>query len=68
MFTEGSKDIVTNAMHSRIPNSLVKRNQWINLCIDIQSFTNECFAKFVSGGPNATPSQNQNLFKTLEQI
>lgn len=45
MFVEGSKDIVCNSMHARIPNGIVKRNMWLNLCIDIQSFVNECFGK-----------------------
>jgi len=35
MFVEGSKEIVTNSMHARIPNSVIKRNMWLNLCIDI---------------------------------
>ncbi len=42
---EGAKDIVVNQMHARIPNSSVRRNQWLNLCIDMQSFMNECFGK-----------------------
>ena len=36
-------------MHARIPNSSIKRNQWLNLGIDMQSFVNECFGK-QSGG------------------
>lgn len=59
MFTDGSKDIISNAMHVRIPNSFIKRDQWINLCIDLNSFTRECF----STGPakNATPMQQTAL-------
>jgi hypothetical protein len=45
MFTEGAKEIVTNSMHARIPNNIIKKNQWLNLCIDVQSFVNDCFNK-----------------------
>ena len=45
MFSDGAKEIVSNAMHARIPNAHIKRDQWINLCIDIQSFVKECFSK-----------------------
>ena len=84
MFTEGAKDIVANQMHARIPNSSIKRNQWLNLGIDMQSFMNECFGKqlgtSVSGqgasqnhslgfSPgDASPQLPQNVFKCLEQI
>ena len=43
MFTDGAKEVVCNQMHARIPNSAIKRNTWLNLCVDMQSFTNECF-------------------------
>ena len=78
MFTEGAKDIVTNQMHARVPNSSVKRNQWLNLCIDMQSFMNEIFGKAsgssVSGNSvastpgDATPGlqQAQHIYKCLE--
>jgi hypothetical protein len=83
MFTEGAKDIIVNQMHARIPNSIIKRNQWLNLCIDMQSFMNECFGKqstggSVNGGPGSvstsqingqmSPSIPQNIYKSLEQI
>jgi len=32
-------------MHVRLPNSFIKRDQWINLCIDLNSITEECFSK-----------------------
>jgi len=60
MFVEGSKEIVQNSMHARIPNLIIKRNTWLNLCIDIQSFVNECF------GGNSTPGNT--FYKCLEQI
>ena len=61
MFVEGSKEIVCNSMHARIPNLIVKRSAWLNLCIDIQSFVNECFGA-------ATPAPGGTHFKCLEQI
>lgn len=48
-------------MHARIPNLLIKRNTWLNLCIDIQSFVNECFGV-------TTPAPGGTHFKCLEQI
>lgn len=44
MFSEGTKEIVTNQMHVRIPNAYIKRDQWINLCIDLQSIVKESFS------------------------
>ena len=71
-------------MHARIPNSSIKRNQWLNLCIDMQSFLNECFGKqqpgsVSSGGGSSSVSNSQNngamspgipqnIYKTLEHI
>ncbi len=60
MFTEGAKEIVINSMHARIPNSLIRRNQWLNLCIDIQSFTNECFTKLLAGSSAIGNTPNPN--------
>ena len=56
MFNEGAKDIIVNQMHARIPNSVIRRNQWLNLCIDMQSFMNECFGKQVGGSVNGQPA------------
>jgi hypothetical protein len=81
MFIEGAKDIVANQIHARIPNSSIRRNQWLNLGIDMQSFMNECFGKqtgtSVSGAPtqsvgfspgDASPQIPQSIFKCLEQV
>ena len=80
MFVDGAKDIIVNQMHARIPNGSIKRNQWLNLCIDMQSFLNECFAKqqpgSVSSGVSSSqtnggamsPGIPQNIYKTLEHI
>lgn len=43
MLCDGTKSITTNQMHARIPNTLVKRDCWTNLCIDVNSFVKECF-------------------------
>lgn len=53
MFCEGTKNIVTNQMHARIPNTMVVRERWVNLCIDVNSFIRDCFSK--SGAPYGTP-------------
>ena len=82
MFIEGAKDIVTNQMHARIPNSSIKRSQWLNLCIDMQSFTNECFGRTAVGSVSGSSTTSQiggpmgdispglptNIYKCLEQI
>jgi hypothetical protein len=63
MFSEGTKEIVINSMHARIPTNLVRRNTWVNLCIDVQSFANECF--------QPKPQANQalpNIYRCLEQV
>eukprot|EP00347_Sterkiella_histriomuscorum_P008665 403344229 len=67
MLVEGSKDIVCNSMHARIPNGLIKKNIWLNLCIDIQSFVNECFGKAQQTASNPIQSAS-NFYKCLEQI
>jgi len=59
MFSPGAKEVVCNQMHARVPNQLFRRNQWVNLCIDVASFVNECFTQ------KGTPGQN---FKCIEQI
>lgn len=42
MFSDSTKYFVCNPMHARIPNGLVKRNTWLNLCYDVASFATEC--------------------------
>mgnify|MGYP001594146034 FL=1 len=64
MFIEGAKEIIHNQMHTRIPNGSIKRNQWLNLCIDMQSFANEC-CSYQNKGNNGGQS-NTNNFKCLE--
>ena len=56
MLSDGSKAIVINQMHARIPNSTVVRDRWTNLCIDINSFIKECFTRH--GTPYGTPQIN----------
>lgn len=66
MFTEGGKEMVVNAMHARIPNSIIKRNQWLNLCIDMQSFVNECFAKQSTAASGVAQLPAANYYKNLD--
>eukprot|EP00357_Protocruzia_adherens_P010546 CAMPEP_0114973092 /NCGR_PEP_ID=MMETSP0216-20121206/764_1 /TAXON_ID=223996 /ORGANISM="Protocruzia adherens, Strain Boccale" /LENGTH=867 /DNA_ID=CAMNT_0002333549 /DNA_START=217 /DNA_END=2820 /DNA_ORIENTATION=- len=43
MFSTGTKDVVINPLHSRIPINNLKRGIWLNFCIDIISFVNGLF-------------------------
>ena len=58
MFCDGTKSIVTNQMHARIPNTMIVRDRWINLCIDVNSFIRECFTR--SSQPYNTPQVQAN--------
>jgi hypothetical protein len=78
MFTEGARDFVSNQMHARIPNGLIHRGIWLNLCIDVNSFVRECFAtphtKMSLNIPTmgkedaAKQNINGNSMKTIESI
>lgn len=35
--------IVTNPLHARIPIAAFRRNQWMNLSLDIAAFAHHCF-------------------------
>jgi hypothetical protein len=43
MFSNSSKEIITNQFHARIPLINVPIAQWINLSIDVISFVSDCF-------------------------
>ena len=45
MICEGTKEMACTAMHARIPNTMVVRDKWLNLCVDVNSFVKECFSK-----------------------
>ena len=45
MFCDGTKNIVNNQMHARIPNGMVVRERWVNVCIDVNSFVQSCFSR-----------------------
>ena len=45
MVCEGTKEVVSTTMHARIPNAMILRDRWLNLCVDINSFVKECFTK-----------------------
>ena len=58
MFSDGSKQIVANQMHARIPCNMLVRDKWINLCIDVNSFIRECFSRNpVHSTPQVLPTQ-----------
>jgi hypothetical protein len=37
------KDIAVNPLHAQLPLSCVRRNQWLNLCIDVAQLCLDCF-------------------------
>lgn len=43
IFTHGTKAIIKNQLHARIPSSLFKRDIWLNLSINVQEFFESCF-------------------------
>jgi len=58
MFCDGAKEIVSNQMHARVPNTFIKRDQWVNLCIDLGSFAEECFSS-----PSKKPGGTQGSLR-----
>lgn len=42
IFTQG-KQVIRNAMHARIPHSIIMRNTWVNLSLDMSSIFTMCF-------------------------
>jgi len=50
MISEGTKEIVSTTMHARIPNIMIVRDRWLNLCIDVNSFVKECFSRQAAYG------------------
>ncbi|OMJ74207.1 hypothetical protein SteCoe_26932 [Stentor coeruleus] len=42
IFTQG-KQVIRNAMHARIPHSIIMRNAWVNLSLDMSSIFTMCF-------------------------
>ena len=65
MFCDGTKGIVINQMHARIPNQTVMRDRWVNLCIDVNSFIKDCFTRNAS--QYGTPQQVANPALTNNQ-
>ena len=53
MFCDGTKAIQVNQMHARIPNVMIERDRWLNLCIDVNSFIRELFTR--TNGAYGTP-------------
>jgi hypothetical protein len=60
MFSDGAKEVVSNSMHARIPNCFIKRDQWVNLCIDVQSFTRELFSKQTAARTRSREVENRS--------
>ena len=57
-------------MHARIPNGLMQRGVWLNLCLDINSFVRECFTnqKTPGSAEMAQRAVNINSMKNIEAI
>jgi hypothetical protein len=57
-------------MHARIPNGLMQRGVWLNLCLDINSFVKECFtqSKVPGSSEMAQRTVNNNSMKNIEAI
>jgi hypothetical protein len=43
--TSSTKDIQKNDNYCRVPIKQIKRNQWMNLLIDVDNFYSGCFMK-----------------------
>ena len=53
-FCDGISVINSSQTHARIPNTMIARERWTNLCIDVNSFIRDCFNNR-SIGPYGTP-------------
>ena len=42
-FGKGTKQVVTNEHHSRLPSSSFRNNTWTNLCVDVKSIFESCY-------------------------
>ena len=52
MISEGTKEIKSNTMHVRIPNTFIKRDTWLNLCLDLNSIAKEVFQLKIASTPS----------------
>ena len=43
IFAHGTKTIIKNQLHARIPSALFKRSIWLNLCINVKEFYEHWF-------------------------
>ena len=43
IFHHGAKELVANPLHARVPVTQFRRNQWLNLTIDVFAFAESCF-------------------------
>lgn len=44
MLTQSRNEIIKNSTHIKGPSSFVRRDTWLNFCIDLDSFVSECFS------------------------
>jgi len=54
MLSTSFKDLSSTPLHAKLPLAILKRDMWLNLCLDLRSFINEMF-------PNQT-------YKSLEDF
>lgn len=43
IFTPGTKTIVKNQLHARIPSAIFRREVWLNLSLNVKEFFEHCF-------------------------
>lgn len=43
MISSAFKDVSTNPLHAQLPLACVRRDQWLNLCIDCAQLSVDCF-------------------------
>lgn len=44
MLSHDRNEILKNSTHLKGPSSFVRRDAWLNLCVDLDSFVSECFS------------------------
>ena len=58
VISDGTKTIASNQSQVKVPSTMVNRDQWTNLCVDINSFIKECFTRHAA--PYGTPQVQGN--------
>ena len=44
VLSSSSKDLASTPLHAKLPLSIIKRDIWLNLCLDMRSLTNDMFS------------------------